>query len=200
MLTLNSQAEKTQREEFKLRFLSLRLSNILPKTLCENDLNKPFFFFTTQDLGLFKPGSPSLVFMYDNGVSLERGFSGKVLGRLYLSKEGDFSLATWPAPDLWDPNGPPPLQNQVLLDQVEELSFQFYTPPDRTRIAAPPVKGPGKADPQPRGIWAKAWSAEFGEIPAIVKVKVQRKSELAKEPAVFVFPLNNCNQTVLYNS
>jgi hypothetical protein len=129
---LNTEAERTQKESFELRHVENRLAKILPYTLSERELKKHFYFFTSQGEGMFK--NPSLLFTFYNGVKLSSPFANDVLGRLYLDDEKkQLCLATWPSPKRWENGVTPPMAKEVLLDDVESLSFQFYVAPKRDR-------------------------------------------------------------------
>ena len=129
---LNTEAERTQKESFELRHVENRLAKILPYTLSERELKKHFYFFTSQGEGMFK--NPSLLFTFYNGVKLSSPFANDVLGRLYLDDEKkQLCLATWPSPKRWETGTTPPMAMEVLLDDVESLSFQFYVAPKKDR-------------------------------------------------------------------
>lgn len=132
---LNTEAERTQKESFELRHVENRLAKILPYTLSERELKKHFFFYTSQAEGLLR--TPSLLFTFYNGVKLSSPFANDVLGRLYLDEEKkQLCLAIWPAPKRWENGIMPPMAKEILLDNVESLSFQFYVAPkkDRSKI------------------------------------------------------------------
>lgn len=129
---MNSEAEQVQKESFQLRYVENRLAKILPQTLSEREAKKHFHFYTSHADGLLK--SPSLLFVYYNGVNLESPFANDVLGRLYLDEQNkQLCIATWPSPRRWKLNETPPMAKEVLLNNVESLSFEFYVAPDRDR-------------------------------------------------------------------
>lgn len=128
---MNTEAERTQKENFQLRYAENRLSRIFPNTHSERTEKKHFYFFTSNAEGMLK--TPSLVFMFNNKVKLCSSFSSDVLGRLYLDEQKkQLCLALWPSPRRWE-SGVPPMTKEVLLDNVETLSFEFYVAPKRDR-------------------------------------------------------------------
>lgn len=132
---LERETEKVQKENFQLRYLETRLNKILPNSLAEYEIKKEFLFFTSGDLhGLLAPQNPSLVFLFDNGISLDPKQANRVLGRLYLDREKNLCLATWPLPSKWEKEAHlPSFHKEILLDQIETVNFQFFVPPDRDR-------------------------------------------------------------------
>lgn len=128
---MNTEAERTQKENFQLRYAENRLSRIFPTTLSERTEKKHFYFFTSNAEGMLK--TPSLVFTFNNGLKLCASFASEVLGRLYLDEQKkQLCLALWPSPKRWE-NGMPPMTKEVLLDNVESLAFNFYVAPKRDR-------------------------------------------------------------------
>lgn len=131
---LDSQADKEQTENFKIRYAENRLAKVLMNALSENTLKKHFYFFTGSDMhGLLAPENPSLVFVFSNGPSMDYKLANEALGRIYLDKQNHLCLATWPAPARWKRDYPESAKNEILLDNVEKLAFQFYVAPERNR-------------------------------------------------------------------
>lgn len=121
LLSLYVNIEKTaswwQREEktqFTLRVFTHRMTNIFMRLL-EIDQKKSFFF--TSDSGL--------IFSYDNGASLDRTFSGPVLGQLFIDSKGDLYLITWPEKELWGDSGTPPFHREVLMKNLASMQLSF---------------------------------------------------------------------------
>lgn len=130
---INVEMDKTQNESFKKRYVENRLASVLPKSISSTDISNDFHFFSSPDLGaLFKEGSDSLVFSFDNCVRLDKDMSYHVIGRLFLDTEGNLTLATWPVPKRWKEDEPIPISKEILLDHIETLEFQFYVPPQKT--------------------------------------------------------------------
>lgn len=247
---LEKETEKVQKENFTLRYLETRLNKILPNSLAEHDIKKEFLFFTSGDLqGLLAPQNPSLVFLFDNGVSLDPKRANRVLGRLYLDRDRNLTLATWPLPSKWEKEAnAPSVQREILMTQIESISFQFFVPPERDRkliqdnipnesskpTTPPPnpkekekgkeqPKEPSKGAPkekeknrsaaQPpeqtqeaiveppvKGDWIGEWKKEYGYLPPLMRVVLNRKSEDGKETTSlkYTLPLYHSQKLIIY--
>jgi prepilin-type N-terminal cleavage/methylation domain-containing protein len=88
-----------------------RLSQIFAKVVPEIEEEKGLIFYTSE-----KPStlSDALCFVYDNGIDPNPSFCGLLKGTLYLSKEKNLTLQTWPG------------REEILLDSVEALQFSFF--------------------------------------------------------------------------
>jgi hypothetical protein len=131
--SLNTQMDKIQREIFQMRYLENRLIDIFSQ-VCSKDKQKNFYFFSSPDNALFKPGTSSLTFCFDNGISLDKPFSGEVLGRFFLNSANQLILAMWPTPNSWDQHIAPSMKKEILLENVEDLSFEFFIAPEKKRV------------------------------------------------------------------
>lgn len=201
---VNGQIEKVQNESFKMRYVENRLAAILPNAISETDEKKDFFFFTPNaNVPFAMPGSPSLLFTFDNGIRLDKNFANHVIGKLYLDNQGRLTLATWPAPERWVEGVNPPMKKEVLLGQVKMFSLAFFVAPDRpwqlNKTSAPPAKNKTPASvvvkPTPEGHWLPNWSSDYQLLPALVKLTVTREDGTTR---VFAFPLPNTQRQVVY--
>jgi hypothetical protein len=216
VVVIGEEIDRVKSEDFFLRYVENRLSNILPKTVAPSASD--FAFFSTTDNGLSKPGSQTLIFTYNNCVSLDKQFSGHVLGRLFLDAEGRLTLAYWPSPKRWEKSGLPPMKKEVLLENVEGLSFAFFVQPEKKESKPSQNKQAGskanqnqeeakgkaggekepEAVPEPKGEWRyQPWLKEFKDSPAMVKVIL--KVAGSKEEQVFAFPLPNSKGHIIYD-
>lgn len=136
---LDTESERLQKENFQLRYVENRLSQIIPNTLSEKNFKsiKNFHFFTSGDLnGLLAAGKPSLVFVFDSGVSFnDKKTAERALARLYLDPQHHLCLAIWPSTEAkskWQ-EGHVEVSKEILLENVADLSFEFYVAPERDR-------------------------------------------------------------------
>ncbi|MBA3958521.1 MAG: hypothetical protein H0X51_09060 [Parachlamydiaceae bacterium] len=205
---LDTQSERSQKENFQVRYLETRLAKILPNALAEHELKKNFSFFTSDDLsGLLASQNPSLVFLFDNGASLDTKKANFVLARLYLDKNKQLCLATWPAPERWEQGVNPPVQKEVLMEHVESLRFSFFVPPERDRKLIQESVGAEKEEHtavepsvDKRGSWVSDWSRDYAYLPPLIKVTITRKlpnSEEAKT-TTYAFPLSHSQKLIIY--
>lgn len=203
---INAEMDREQNESFKKLYVENRLSHVLPKTVSAKDPSKDFHFFTSRDPGgLFKSGTESLVFSFDNGVQLDKEMSYHVIGRLFLDPEGNLTLVKWPVEKRWKENESPPMAKEILLENIDNLSFAFYSPPDRGKKEASLGGSQAKTNQaleipaELKGRWVQEWNKEYHQLPAIVKIAVSRKDNQGNEEnLIFAFPLPHTKNPVIY--
>lgn len=204
---LSLEQDKVEEKRYKLAYLQSRLASIIPKTVAEGGNGNGFFFYTSGDQqgGLFKDGSASLVFVYDNGLDLQPEFSNEVIGRLYLSPQGQLVLASWPLPKRWSKSEMPPVKKEVLLEGVSQLRFSFYNAPevDRSKVTKN-KKGIKRrfVKAEPADSWFDSWQQDYYELPAILRMDLTLTGAGEKEAEDFtmVYPLPNSQQVIYYKS
>lgn len=201
---------RTNTDNFNSRYIESRLSSILPKAVAAN--KNDFLFFSVGDEGLTKPGSKSLIFTFDNNVSLDKAFSNHVLARLYLDKNGNLMLVYWPSPARWETNVIPPMKKELLFQGVDNLSFEYYIAPGKRKKEpaqeqeekkandknAPPKNEKKETlEPEPKGEWRRLdWLEEYNQLPVMVKIILTLPK--GQEPLVFIYPLANAKTHVVY--
>lgn len=166
------------------RYLDQRLQKIL-----QHADSNPYFFTIPSERGTM--GS-SLVFTFDNGLRNEPLLSGIVLGKLFVdSKRQALCLAIWPHPshEVKRPN-----QTIVLLEDVSDLSFDFYFPPHPFKKIVDPQEV-GK--PHPQEGWQSSWLDDYHTLPPLVKIHVKRMGENRKID--YAFDLLYSPQHIIYN-
>lgn len=204
---IDSEIDNVRAEQFKLRYVENRLGNVLPKAISEKNDKKGFTFFSIDDAGLTLPGTQSLIFIYDNGVSLDPPFSNHVLGRLYVDLEGRLTLMYWPSPKRWESGSAVPMKKEVLLEHVEALSFAFFVPinePPEPAASHDQAAGESATEahtPQVQGqLSGQLWSHELKKLPAMIKVLLEQKAPKSgdRQEMTFIFPLPNTRYHVVY--
>lgn len=201
---LNRISEGLKQENFKLRYVEDRLMTVLPKSTAPNDPLKDFYFFTSSSTdGQFKPGSQSLIFTFDNGVNLVNpDFSNHVIGRLYLDKEGALNLTVLPSISRWKNEEGVSARREVLLENVEELNFEFFVPPDRERSffqesqQLPP--GLVQEEIEQKGRWINEWRYGYYQLPALVKIHLKIQTRDGLKTKTLIFPLINSTKYIVY--
>lgn len=149
---MNTEMDKTQTDSFERRYIEYRLSRILPRTVSPTDRNVSFLFFTNPDPGgIFKEGTTSLVFTFDNCVQLNKEMAYLVIGRLYLDRDGNLILAKWPVAKRWNPGEIPPMHKEILMTNVDSLAMSFYVPPESGKYRIQPSKVIEEKEIQPPG-------------------------------------------------
>lgn len=167
-----------QKQSFQKRYVESRLAFIFERVVNENEDKKRDFFFYTHPPQRDAFLGTSLILTYDNGVRRDPSFSGDILGRLYVNPEFQLRLATWPL-KVDDPHVK--MQEEVLLENVADIKFKFYSPPAKiahmrdiqtgTQIQ-PDKKTPAKND------WLPEWAYTYNQLPGIVKIEIA----VAKDP------------------
>lgn len=206
----NSELEKKQDYSFKKLYLSTRLASILPRAIAHNDTDKDFFFFTTAaNDSSTKSGTSALMFAFNNGVKLDPAFANHVLGRLYLDSEGKFCLAIWPSPARWTDVATPPIKKEILFEQVENLTFEFYLPPSKNRntiwqkhTPVITIRSMDLTKLSPTGEWKQEWQQEYEALPYLVRITLTigpRGTPSGKqEKFTFIYPLPSSPFMIMY--
>ncbi len=127
------ETDRIRAANFKKRYIETRLAKILPKAIGKTDRARDFLFFSTGDEGLTKNGSQSLIFTFDNQISLDKDLTGHVLGRIYLDSKGNLFIAYWPSPKRLESWEGVPMKKELLLEGVDNLAFEFYIAPERKK-------------------------------------------------------------------
>lgn len=199
---INTKTIALQKESFEHRYAEARLAAVLTRAVSERDRKKDFLFFTVNyPGGLFHKDSPtSLLFVYDNLIDLSQHYANHVLGRLYLDPQGNLCLATWPSPKRWEPGLNPPMMNEILMTDVDSLTFSFFIPPKKEWKLEPPTKNnntnPKKVtvEPGPEGSWIQEWREDYNMLPGIIRVEIKKKGL----PIRFAFPLTETSRQIVY--
>jgi hypothetical protein len=221
---IGSETDRVRATNFKKRYIETHLAKILPKAIGKNDSKRDFIFFSTGDEGITKTGSQSLIFTFDNEINLDKEFSGHVLGRIYLDPNGNLFLAYWPSPKRLKNWENVPMKKELLLEGVDNLSFEFYIAPER-KNASESIKETKDTDqdakkddqkkttekknepepedkkkdvePEPKGDWRQqTWLQEYNQLPVMVKMTVTFPKE--QTPLIFIYPLANNKTHVIY--
>lgn len=162
-----SDLEKMKGPYLEERYLFQRLQRILPKS------QTPLF-----------TDNESLIFCFDRGLYADPNLSGRVLGKLYLNEQcHTLCLGIWPAPET---KSLKPTQTLTLLDGIQTLSFEFYSPPDPFQK---PVEPQEVGKPRPIPGWQKSWS--FDHLPALIRMTLTHNNHIRE----FYFDLG---ETILY--
>jgi hypothetical protein len=204
----NIAIEKEQVRSFDRLYLSTRLSSILPKAIPYSPSEKANdYLFFTSSIGANAIGTSSLLFSFDNGVKLDPLFSNHVIGCLYVNNHKQLCLATWPSQVHWDNLfAPPQMKNEILYNNVERLTFEFYIPPVKNREAilgkiknnAPQISEPLKQDLD--GGWKNEWQQEYKALPAMVRLRLMIATPQGESvPLMLVYPLPMSPLIIVYD-
>lgn len=210
-------SEKSQKESFQMRYLESRLGFIFERLVNENENRgkrnssntRTFYFYTQPALQDFSQ-SPSLIFTFNNEVRLDPTFSGDVLARLYVDLDHRLCLAIWPL-HVSQPHQF--LQEEVLLDQVANVSYSFYAAPERVQNDKAIITG-GKIDTEKKtpekDKWQPEWALSYEQMPSIMKITVQlaknseglkqidRGAKIESQDLTLAFVLPSSENTVNY--
>lgn len=205
---MNREMDRAQMESFEKRYVEYRLSKIFPQTFPPGKNNEDFHFFTrAESQDLFQPESQNLLFSFDNKAQLNKEMSHHVVGRLYLDKRGNFTLATWPSEKRWKENEDPPIKREILMENVETLEFSFFAPPNKGKTFQEELKPDEKkilpmlpAEVRDKREWENEWKQEYRQLPAIVKITLTRESSKEKQRLIFAFALPNTLNPIIYDN
>ena len=144
----------------------------------QHTLPSPYFFT------LERGGHHDLVLVFDDGLHAEPLLSDKVLGRLFIDPASHaLCLGIWPHPDQKTQT---PHKTLVLLENVKDLAFEFYFPPDPFQLTvAPPEVG----REMPEEGWQTSWLAEYETLPPFVKMHLTRLE--SSSPVMYAFELGS---------
>jgi len=197
-------AEKEQNESFQQRYLESRLMTVIPRI---SERSRGFLQSEGGSAAHYLDNNPHLFFIFDNGANIDRLFAHEVLARLFVDRDGFLTLALWPMPKRWPDGEEPPMKKEILASEVTGISFSFYVAPKRDRsrfnsdfkkVNRKQVLVPAIMEPEPRGEWIDQWNANYGELPALIKIRVKQKSGDEMLTRDYVYPLANCNQFIVY--
>lgn len=177
---MTQMSEQVQKESFQLRYLETRLGFVFERIANENLNVKNKFFFYSQPPNRNFSNSSSLVFTFNNEVRLNPHFSGDVLTRLFLDLNHRLCLVTWP---LRSEQPHQYLQEEILLENVVDVNFEFYAAPEK--ISNKNATDPGsqqtkeQKETQPeKDKWQTEWPKSHKQMPSIIKIVIQ----MAKNP------------------
>lgn len=195
---LHIASQKEQSKAFRLRYAESRLGDTLPKTVSPKDPLNDFYFYTsTSSESIYQQGSHYLVFTFDNCVNLvDPLFSNHVLGQIFVDNKKNLTLSLAPSPNKWETNQPVPVQREVLLENVESISFELFAPPEHTNQNDPSSTTEQEV-PETTGGWVQEWKQSYNRLPAIVKILLKMTNN---ETKILVFPLANVEQDIVYRS
>lgn len=115
------------------------------------------------------PSDKSLVFIFDRGPYPASDLAGQILARLYYDAEREaLCLGVWPHPKSEKRE---PSQTCVLLDKLQDCSFEFYYPPNPFRK---PVNPEEVGSSKPKEGWQFEWKDSYQCLPALIKVILTR--------------------------
>jgi len=198
----NTELEKEQDASFQKLFLANRLASVLPKIVSPNDKKGNFFFYTSLAAGgLVSDNTPTLVFTFDNGVKLDPSFSNYVLGRLYVDEKRRLCLAIMPSPPRWIETVNVPIKIEVLFENVDKMTMEFYIPPvkDRNIIwqnhKPSAIKQSQTLVMDVEGGWKTEWMQEYNELPVLIRLKL----EISGKPLILVYPIPMSNLILVYD-
>lgn len=178
LAVITTMTQKTEKESFQIRYVETRLGYIFERIVNENDKKtRKFYFYTEPPKNGVSPFT-SLIFTFDNGVRIDPTFSGDILARLYVDTEKQLCLAMWPI-RVEDPHEY--MQNEILLDNVVGLEFQFYSAPERVAseksLAAPNKIDPEKKEPEKDRWYSDEWLLSYDQMPSLLKIILTIKRE-----------------------
>lgn len=128
--------------------LSAVLTNLEPGSSGESGFYTTFFPDDEK--------APSVVFCFNAGIDPDPYYSHAVIGRLYLTKEGQLRLSYWP-------RSKEGYRTEILMRNVFDLEWQFL---GRKTVAS------SELAKQTQWAWLNQWPKNQGSIPQIVRLRM----------------------------
>lgn len=220
MNQLNIISNQFEKEAFQQLYIETRLTEVLPETFPYKISGKICFFTTGSEGGLLTPGSSSLIFAYKTGVNLDRATAVNALGRLFLDKQHRLCLGSWDIPKANSLENPK-MRQEILLEGVETLQFEFYVAPQKDRSIVKGETANPNPNPNPNSgeesaakansieekgppggnQWVNEWRSEYSYLPFMMKMKIKRLPSVgAAGPSeiIFAFPLPRSDKVIVY--
>lgn len=111
-----------------------------------------------------KESCSSLVVRFDNGIDPDPMFSGCVLGRIFLDKEKNLSLAVWPEKS---DEAKRPWRKEILLSNIDRFHVEFLC---RNPTPLPPSEISRNVKSEKKYVWESSLPKEKNEIPIIIRL------------------------------
>lgn len=201
---MNLQINKTEAENFAARFVQSRLAGVFYqlqglklKPVVKKGQEEPVAFYSLEEEGgLQRENMQTLIFIFDNGASMNTPFANEVLAKLFVDENNRLCLALWPHPKRWPPVGRPPMNIEVLMENVSHLSLKFYVPPQGISLQKEEENKFPELKPDE---WIASWKREYNQIPALIRVDLTLKTpENTSKPLSFSFPLIDRTKVIEY--
>lgn len=165
--------------------LQTRLQTIL--TSIDRGSMDPFFYTKLFE----KEKTISLVTIFDNGIDPDPAFSGSIVGRIYLDRENNLSLATWPLTQ--EKNRP--WRKEILFPGVKSFAFEFLG--DKT-----PVEHGTKETSRSINAtlaWKSSWPKTVHKVPGIIRLTLFEETTEKPIQYAFILPVSEPFITYLEN-
>jgi len=129
-IKMDSKIQNVKEEIYLEQKLELKLHNIfsrlLPSAAVTNEIQKSSFYTIKEK----SKTTPTLYFCYESSIDPTPEFSGSLFGLLKVEKK-KLLLKTWPSSFTKESNSVP-TRSQILLDDVENIEFEFYFKNEKT--------------------------------------------------------------------
>ena len=104
----------------------------------------------------------------------------------------------WPLPKRIEKLEGISIKNEVLLEGVSSLEFEFYIAEASKKKPEQPGKPSPTPEPEPKGDWRRQnpWLEEFRQLPAMIRIIVNKSN--GEEPMIFAFPLPKSRARINY--
>ena len=171
---------------------SSRLQDVLAKATY--GLEPKYCFYAVKGESSEEVGT-SLIFTYDAGVEQDPRFSNINIGKLYLDRDNNLILASWPDPKMHK-DEVPPMRKDALFTNVESFSMRFFCCKELP-------KSSDSLKPPERGTWTDVWDKEFKMQPQLVEISIKVGSDLdgdAAKTLVFACVIPRGFPTIEYGS
>ena len=123
-IKMDDKIQNIKEEVYLEQQLELKLHNIfsrlLPSCAVANEIQKSSFYTLKEK----SKKTPTLYFCFESSIDPSPKFSGSLFGFLKVEKK-QLLLKTWPS-SFTKEDKIVPIRSQTLLDNVQEIEFEFY--------------------------------------------------------------------------
>lgn len=137
------------------------------------------FFYTKQ---FEKETHPSLIAIFDNGIDPDPAFSGPIIGRIYLDRDKNLSLATWPLTK--DKNRP--WRKEILFPHVSDFEFEFLGEQSAAEHGTKENSRPITA----KYAWKSTWPKAVHMVPGIIRLTLLEENSNKPLRYAFILPVS----------
>jgi len=155
--------------------LQTRLQTVL--TSIDRSQMAPFFYTKQFD----KEKTLSLIAIFDNGIDPDPAFSGSIIGRIFLDRENNLCLATWPITK----GKNRPWRKEILFPKVKHFEFAFLGEKTAAEHGAKESSVPITATLA----WKSAWHKNVHEVPGIIRLTLYEETQSKPIQYAFILPI-----------
>ena len=179
---ISGELNRIKQNSEKLRSAHTYLQNVFSRLILKDENH--FFYSPNPNEKSRSENSlgNSLVFIFNNGIDRETGFSYDVMARLYVDNNKQLALVIWPGSSL-EQSKPENFRKDVLLDNIEEMKIEFWKA-NSSQTEFPKEK---------LEKWLDFWEKDYQDLPTVIKIYLKYNSNKGEEEIIFSFLVKPSN-------